>query len=121
MKKKYGSKKAKKVFYASRNKKTITGVEESVFNTYRTMAYLLLGEEISDKRKKDLKKTAELADPHSERGKRMAQASKEEAIRMTGIALSTLSPTEQAQHDDIMRAAHQRDVDRATGKRGTRR
>ena len=41
MKKKYGSKKAKKVFYASKNKKTITGVEESVFNTYRTLAYLL--------------------------------------------------------------------------------
>jgi len=41
MKKKYGPKKSKRVFYASRNKKTITGVEESVFNTYRTLAYLL--------------------------------------------------------------------------------
>ena len=93
-----------------------------MYNTYRTMAYLLLGEErLSARRRKSLKRSAELADPHSERGKRIAQASKEEAIRMTGIALSTLTPTEQAEHDEIMRGAHQRDVDRATGKRGTRR
>ena len=37
----YGPEKSKRVFYASKNKKTITGVEESVFNTYRTLAYLL--------------------------------------------------------------------------------
>ena len=91
-------------------------------NTYRTMAYLLLGEErLSARRRKSLKKSAEMADPSSERGQRFAKASLEAAERQTGIELSTLSPTEQAQHDDIMRAAHQRDVDRATGKRGRRR
>ena len=41
MKQQYGSKKAERVFYASRNKGTIQGVEDSVFHTYRTMAYLL--------------------------------------------------------------------------------
>ena len=86
-----------------------------MYNTYRTMAYLLLGEErLSARRRKSLKTSAELADPHSERGKRMAQASKEAAIRMTGIQPGP-------EHDEIMRAAHQRDVDRATGRRGTRR
>jgi hypothetical protein len=86
-----------------------------MYNTYRTMAYLLLGEErLSARRRKSLKKSAELADPHSERGKRIAQASKEEAIRMTGIQPGP-------EHDEVMRGAHQRDVDRATGRRGTRR
>ena len=92
-----------------------------MYNTYRTMAYLLLGEEISDERKKDLKKSAELADPKSKRGQRFAQASLEAAERQTGIKLSSLTPTEQARHPEIMRGAHQRDVERATGKRGTRR
>jgi len=41
MRKQYGPEKAERVFYASINKGTIKGVEESVFNTYRTMAYLL--------------------------------------------------------------------------------
>ena len=42
MQQQYGSKKrAERVFYASINKGTIKGVEESVFNTYRTLAYLL--------------------------------------------------------------------------------
>jgi len=86
------------------------------------MAYLLLGEErLSARRRKSLKKSAEMADPRSERGRRFSKESLEAAERKTGIELSTLSPTEQAEHDEIMRGGHQRDVDRATGKRGTRR
>lgn len=114
MRKQYGPEKAERVFYASINKGTIKGVEESVFHTYRTMAYLFLGEERLIKAlRKGLKKSAQMVDPKSERGVRLVQASEEALERRTGQA-----PT--AQTREIHLGAHRRVVDRATGKRGRR-